>query len=140
VSAPFAVRALDHVVLRVADLDRALAFWVGVVGLVEERRQEELGLVQLRAGTSLVDLVPVTGKLGSAGGAPPRREGRNVDHLCLRIDPFDEPALRAHFAAHGIEAGEVAQRYGAEGEGPSLYLADPDGNVLELKGPPTKPR
>jgi catechol 2,3-dioxygenase-like lactoylglutathione lyase family enzyme len=140
VSAPFAVRALDHVVLRVADLDRALAFWVGVVGLVEERRQEELGLVQLRAGTSLVDLVPVAGKLGSAGGAPPGREGRNVDHLCLRIDPFEEAALRAHFAAHGIEAGEVAQRYGAEGEGPSLYLADPDGNVLELKGPPTKPR
>ena len=84
----------------------------------------------------MIDLVPVGGKLGRAGGAPPGREGRNMDHFCLRVEPFDEPAIRAHLARHGIEAGPVEQRFGAEGEGPSIYLTDPEGNVVELKGPP----
>jgi glyoxylase I family protein len=108
-----------------------------VLGCSFEKWQEPLGLLQLRAGSSLIDLVTLDGPLGRAGGAPAGREGRNVDHFCVRIEPFDEPALRAHLAAHGIAAGEVAQRYGAEGSGPSLYLTDPDGNAVELKGPPT---
>jgi len=84
--------------------------------------------------------VPVDGALGRAGGAPPGAEGRNLDHFCFRVEPFDEAALRGHLAAHGIEAGPVAPRYGAEGEGPSLYVTDPEGNVGELKGPPAGPR
>ena len=128
--------ALDHLVLRVADLTRARAFYCDVLGCAFEKWQEELGLLQLRAGSSLVDLVSLDGPLGRLGGAPPAREGRNLDHFCLRVEPFDAPALRAHLAAHGIAAGEVAQRYGAEGTGPSLYISDPDGNVVELKGPP----
>jgi glyoxylase I family protein len=96
-------------------------------------------LLQLRAGSSLIDLVTLEGPLGRAGGAPAGSEGRNVDHFCLRIEPFDEPALRAHLATHGIAAGEAVQRYGAEGSGPSLYITDPDGNVVELKGPPSPP-
>jgi catechol 2,3-dioxygenase-like lactoylglutathione lyase family enzyme len=87
----------------------------------------------------MVDLIPVSGKLGAAGGAAPGREGRNVDHVCFRVEPFDEAAIRAHLAAHGIEAGPAASRFGAEGEGPSIYLADPEGNMIELKGPPTAP-
>ena len=133
---PFAVRELDHVVLRIRDLDRSLAFYGGVLGCPVEKRQEEIGLVQLRAGRSLIDLVPLDGKLGAAGGAPPGKEGRNVDHLCLRIEPFDAEAIAAHLRANGIEPGKVESRYGAEGEGPSMYIDDPDGNVVELKGPP----
>ena len=133
---PFAVRELDHVVLRIRDLDRSLAFYGGVLGCPVEKRQEEIGLVQLRAGRSLIDLVPLEGPLGSAGGAGPGREGRNVDHLCLRIEPFDAAAIAAHLRANGIEPGKVESRYGAEGEGPSMYIDDPDGNVVELKGPP----
>lgn len=128
--------SLDHIVLRVADLTRARAFYCDVLGCAFEKWQEQFGLLQLRAGASLIDLVDLAGPLGREGGVGAGSEGRNVDHFCLRIDPFDEKDLRAHLAAHGIEAGEVQRRYGAEGFGPSLYLTDPDGNVVELKGPP----
>ena len=130
------IREIDHLVLRVTDLERMLRFYGDVLGCAVERRQDELGLVQLRAGRSLLDLVPVDGKLGRAGGAAPGREGRNLDHFCFRVEPFDEAAIRTHLQAHGIEAGPVESRYGAQGQGPSLYLTDPEGNVVELKGPP----
>lgn len=130
------LQGLDHLVLRVVDLESMLGFYVDTLGCTVERRQDEIGLVQLRAGRSLIDLVPVTGKLGRLGGAAPGTEGRNLDHFCLRVEPFDEAAIRTHLAAHGVDAGRTESRYGAEGEGPSLYLADPEGNVIELKGPP----
>jgi catechol 2,3-dioxygenase-like lactoylglutathione lyase family enzyme len=132
------IRDIDHLVLRVVDIDSMLRFYCEVLGCTVERRQDEIGLVQLRAGRSIVDLVPVNGQLGRAGGAAPGKEGRNLDHFCFRIDPFDEPNLRRHLEAHGIKAGPVASRYGAEGRGPSIYVTDPEGNVVELKGPPEK--
>ncbi|GIK97465.1 MAG: lactoylglutathione lyase [Alphaproteobacteria bacterium] len=139
---PIAVREIDHLVLRVRDEPRMTRFYQEVLGCRVERRQDGIGLVQLRAGRSLIDLVPVDGKLGRAGGAAPEPDlaagGRNLDHLCLRVDPFDEAAIRAHLAAHGVAAGETASRYGAEGEGPSIYLDDPEGNTVELKGPPAE--
>ncbi len=134
--AVFQPLALDHVVLRVSDLDRARAFYCDVLGCSVEKWQEPFGLLQLRAGSALIDLVALDGPLGRAGGAAPGREGRNLDHFCLRIAPFDAAALRAHLAACGVEPGEVVQRYGAEGSGPSLYVTDPDGTMVELKGPP----
>ena len=132
----FTIRDIDHLVLRVVDLERMLRFYCEGLGCTVERRQEAIGLIQLRAGRSLIDLVPIDGQLGRAGGAPPGREGRNLDHFCLRIEPFDEGAIRRHLAAQAIEAGPVESRYGAEGTGPSIYLTDPEGNVVELKGPP----
>lgn len=133
---PFSVERLDHIVLRVADLERSVAFYVGVLGLRVERRREDLGLVQLRAGASIIDLVSLDGALGAKGGAGPGPEGRNLDHFCLRIEPFDEARLTAFMAKQGQAlVGRAAKNYGAEGFGPSLYIADPDGNVIELKGP-----
>jgi glyoxylase I family protein len=132
----FSIRQLDHIVLRVRDLETMRRFYLDVLGCTAEREQPGLGLYQLRAGDSLIDLVTTGGKLGRAGGAAPGREGRNLDHFCLRIDPYDEAALRAWLAAKGVSVGETGQRYGAEGEGPSLYLSDPEGNTVELKGPP----
>ena len=129
------IRQIDHIVLRVLDLDAMIRFYCDVLGCTVERRQDEIGLVQLRAGSALVDLVPVDGKLGRQGGAAPGREGRNVDHVCFRVEPFDEAAIRAHLGASGVACGPVESRYGAEGEGPSIYLQDPEGNTLELKGP-----
>jgi glyoxylase I family protein len=129
------IRHIDHVVLRVVDLDAMIAFYCRALGCQIERRQDEIGLVQLRAGSCLVDLVAVEGKLGRAGGAAPAREGRNMDHLCFRVETFDAAAIRSHLAGCGVEAGPVESRYGAEGSGPSIYLADPEGNVIELKGP-----
>ena len=128
------IRGLDHVVLRVADVDRALRFYCGVLGCAEERRVDALGLVQLRAGAALIDLVAVDSPLGRQGGPAAGDAARNLDHFALELARFDEAALRAHLAAHGVEAGEVGERYGARGLGPSLYVRDPDGNVVELKG------
>jgi glyoxylase I family protein len=130
------IREVDHLVLRVADLDAMLRFYCDALGCSVERRLDNIGLVQLRAGRSMLDLVPVDGKLGRMGGAAPGRDGRNLDHFCFRVDPFDAGAIRAHLQAHGAEPGPVEPRYGAEGEGPSIYVADPEGNVVELKGPP----
>jgi len=130
------IREIDHIVLRVIDLERMLDFYCGVLGCTVERREDEIGLVQLRAGCSLIDLVPVSGPLGRAGGAPPATEGRNLDHFCVRIEPFDEAAIRRHLEANDVRAGELATRNGAEGEGPSIYISDPEDNVVELKGPP----
>jgi glyoxylase I family protein len=130
------IREIDHIVLCVIDLDRMLRFYCEVLGCTVARRQDAIGLVQLRAGRSLLDLVPVDGQLGKAGGAPPGSEGRNVDHFCFRVEPFDEAAIRSQLEAHHLEAGATARRNGAEGEGPSIYISDPEGNVVELKGPP----
>jgi glyoxylase I family protein len=133
---PFALQRIDHVVLRVRDVAAMQAFYCDVLGCREERRQDEIGLVQLRAGDSLIDLVTIEGKLGRMGGAAPGVEGRNMDHLCLRVEPFERDAVVAHLEAHGVRVGDFGSRYGAEGEGPSQYLFDPEGNVVELKGPP----
>ena len=127
------IRGLDHVVLRVRDLERALRFYCGALGCAEERRSDALGLVQLRAGAALVDLVVVDSPLGRLGGPAPAESGRNLDHFALALERFDEAELRAHLAAHGIAPGDVASRYGALGMGPSMYVRDPDGNVVELR-------
>src|SRR5438105_15129126 len=124
------VKALDHVVLRVADMDRAITFYEQVLGLHIERRLPEIGLVQLRAGTAMIDLVPRT---------EDEDEGRNMDHYAVRIEEMDVPAITAHLKRHGIDPGEVRRRYGAEGYGSSIYITDPDGNTVELKGPPKPP-
>lgn len=129
------IQAIDHVVLRVIDLDRMIRFYCDVLGATMEKVQAGIGLWQLRVGSALIDLVPVDGELGAAGGAAPGKEGRNVDHICFRVAPWDGEAILRHLDAQGIH-GEIASRYGAEGEGPSIYLADPEGNMLELKGPP----
>ncbi len=118
------IRDIDHVVLRIRDLDRVAAFYIDVLGARWEKKQEAIGLYQLR--------------VGRAGGAAPGRDGRNVDHVCFRVLPWDGPAVLAHLAGHGIE-GEIVSRYGADGDGPSIYLSDPEGNLLELKGPPWAP-
>lgn len=126
-NSPVRVAGLDHVVLRVADVDRAIAFYEQVLGLHVERRLEEIGLVQLRAGAAMIDLVPRT---------EDEDEGRNMDHFAVRIAEMDVAAISAHLHRHGIDPGEVRRRYGAEGYGSSIYITDPDGNTVELKGPP----
>ena len=128
---PFIIQGIDHIVLRVRELRRSLAFYCDLLGCTVERQQPQLGLTQLRAGSSLIDLVTLDGPLGA--GEPPGA-GRNLEHFCLTIAPYDEQALTAWLAARGVEVGEAAMRYGAEGEGRSFYIQDPDGNRVELKG------
>jgi len=133
---PFAVQRLDHLVLRVQDLQRSISFYRELLGCDVVKRRDDLGLVHLRAGVSMIDLVSVDGPLGRSGGAAAGASARNLDHLCLRIEPFDEAAILRHLQAHGLSAsGPVQINFGAEGSGPSIYFADPDGNAVELKGP-----
>ena len=122
---------------RTADVPRLVRFYVDVLGCTIEREQPAFGLTQLRAGGGLIDLISLDGPLGQAGGAGPGPEGRNLDHFCLRIDPFDEQAIFMHLNIHHTDASPVEQRFGAEGRGPSIYVKDPDGNTVELKGPAT---
>jgi glyoxylase I family protein len=133
---PFRLKQLDHVVLRVRDREASLRFYCDVLGCTMDKVQDRIGLWQVRAGTSLIDLVPLDGLLGRIGGTGPAREGRNVDHFAIQIEPFDEGAIRTYLAAHGVAVTDSGRRYGAEGDGPSIYILDPDGNSVELKGPP----
>jgi glyoxylase I family protein len=132
------VRAIDHVVLRVTDADRMVRFYSDILGARLEKHQAEIGLYQLRIGDALVDIVPVSGRLGQAGGAAPGKEGRNVDHICFRVLPWDGEAIVMELKRHGLPA-QIVSRYGAEGDGPSIYIDDPEGNTIELKGPPWAP-
>ena len=134
------ILGLDHLVLRCHDLEGMIAFYTGALGCTLEKRVDRLGLVHLRAGHCLIDLISASGELGRKGGAPPELEGRNMEHFCLRIEPFDIESLRAHFTAQGIDLSPVQQNYGAEGDGPSVYLKDPESNTIELKGPANIPR
>ena len=134
---PIRPKALDHVVLRVLDLDRSMAFYESVLGCALERRLEDLGLIQLRAGSCLIDLVGVDTPLGRAGGTEPARQSPNLDHFALSLETFDFDAIREHLSRHGVACEEPQERYGAEGFGPSIYIRDPDGNTVELKGPPS---
>jgi catechol 2,3-dioxygenase-like lactoylglutathione lyase family enzyme len=121
----FAIRRIDHVVLYVADQERSVRFYRDVLGCQVVRRNPDANLVHLGAGDSMIDLLP----------RPEGNSGRNVDHVALRIDPFDADALTLHLAGFGITPGAVKDRFGAEGTGPSLYFDDPDGNTIEIKGP-----
>lgn len=134
---PLVLAGLDHVVLRVRDIDAMLGFYRDILGCVVAKHNEPLGLYHLDAGGSMIDLVTLDGTLGQAGGAGAGPDlaagGRNVDHIALKVRDFDPKAIQAHLLVHGIEVGEAVTRFGAEGDGPSMYLTDPEGNGVELK-------
>jgi glyoxylase I family protein len=131
--APFHIVGIDHVVLRAANPAALERFYLNALGLSFAMRQGELA--QLRAGNALIDIVPAD-EAGPAGGTS-STGGANLDHLCLRVEPFDAAAITKHLAGQDIACGAETLRYGAEGKGPSIYLRDPEGNGVELKGPAT---
>jgi len=131
---PFSLIGLDHVVLRVRDLDTSRHFYTEILGCPLERSIEELGLYQLRVGKHLIDLVVLGSKLG--GQDPVNQNSANQDHFCIEISPFNAVELQGYLRSHGVDCPEPGSRYGATGQGPSVYIKDPDGNTVELKGPP----
>ena len=136
---PFAVERIDHLVLRVRDLQASIDFYQAVLGCCVAKRRDDLGLIHLRAGASMIELISVDGVLGRRGGGAAQADARNIDHVCLRIEPFDEAELLGHLARFGLAPhGNATLNFGAEGDGLSLYFNDPDGNTIELKGPPSR--
>lgn len=133
---PITIQAIDHVVLRVADMSRSMHFYCEVLGCREERRNDDVGLVQLRAGGSIIDLIDLGALPDAAPGPGSDAAGRNMDHFAVRIEAYDATELKAYLGTHGIEPTEEQDSvYGAEGRGPAMYIQDPDGNTVELKGP-----
>ena len=129
------IRGIDHVVLRVKDIEAMRRFYCDVLGAEHVVYRPKFGMSHLRVGASMIDLVEVDGPVGMRGGAAAGREGRNMDHLCLRIEPFDQEAIAEHLRRHGVPVGDIKPRFGAEGNSVSIYLTDPEGNGVELKGP-----
>ncbi len=135
---PVNIRLIDHVVVRARDPDALMAFYREVLGCALEKAKGRIGLYQLRAGASLIDIVAVDGELGRNFPRPPADDAPNMDHFCVQVEPWDANAILVHLRVHGVEAGEVVRRYGALGYGPSIYITDPEGNTVELKGPPAE--
>lgn len=132
---PFTIRRVDHVVLRTEHPEEMQAFYLAI-GCTVARIRDDLGLVQLQAGHSIIDLVDVAGPLGRKGGPAPGPDGRNLDHFALAVDPFDHDIITGHLDTIGAAWVDPGDLFGAEGVGPAIYVTDPDGNTVELKGPP----
>ncbi len=135
---PFLIERLDHLVLRTRNLNRLSGFYQLLGCTVERDLRDKMGMLQLRLGSSMIDLLEVNDK-GDHGGAASTVDGRNLDHFAVRVDPFDEQAILDFCALHNIEAKSLPfPMFGADGFGPAIYIKDPDGNRLELKGPPNE--
>ena len=128
------VVCIDHIVLRTTKLGEMFDFYSEFLGCkVERETSEETGLTQLRAGNALIDLVVVDSSLGKLGGGAPTQTENNVDHFCLQLKPISEEEIRVQLESKGVEFGEFNDRYGAQGFGKSVYIKDPEGNVVELR-------
>lgn len=135
---PLNITGIDHIVLRTTKLSEMLEFYCDVLSCkVERELPPKTGLIQLRAGSALIDIVPVDSKLGREGGGPPSRTENNMDHFCLLLDPITEQQLSRHLKQHKIAGEGFTQRYGSEGFGQSIYIHDPEGNTVELRSKKT---
>ena len=132
---PFALEGIDHVLLVVSGMERALRFYEDVLGCLLEERYPQWGMAQLRAGAALINLVDISTENG-AWALPEVSGGRNMDHLCIALGAHHEQARRDHLARHQVEIVEESWHAGARGESLSIYVRDPSGNMLELKRPP----
>ena len=130
----FELLGIDHIVLRVHQLQPMLEFYQNVLGCKLVRSNEKIGLYQLSAGASMIDLIPVDMELGKKGGEPPGLEGHNVDHIALKVYPFEEEEIKNYLSSKNLKMSKIETRFGAEGSGPSVYVEDPEGNSIELKG------
>ena len=125
---PIECRGIDHVVLRVSDIERSLHFYTEILGMSLERIIEGINVYQLRCGNNLIDLCVLP-----EGTELAEKEARGIDHLCLTVHG-DFDAIVSFVKAHDVPItfGPV-ELYGATGYGTSIYVLDPDGHTLELK-------
>jgi catechol 2,3-dioxygenase-like lactoylglutathione lyase family enzyme len=125
------LRGIDHVLLLVVDIDKAITFYERVAGCTVETRLPQYAMTELRAGSSHIDLVDISASEG-AWARPEILGGRNVDHVALDVASHDAAALRAHLETHNVEIGEER----TESDRTSFYVRDPSGNGIELRSAP----
>jgi catechol 2,3-dioxygenase-like lactoylglutathione lyase family enzyme len=118
------VNGIDHIVLNVEDVERSLRFYIEELGLtpvrVEEWRRGETFFPSVRVSESMIiDLLAIP------------RTGENVNHFCLVVEPMDFDALKASGRFDVVDGPD--KRFGARGDGISLYVRDPDGTTVELR-------
>ena len=130
---PIHITKLDHIVMRVTNIEKSIRFYRDILGCQEKRISN--GLYQYQAGASMIDLVPITEDLRHDPDCRPTEKYLNVDHFALTLAEFDEKAIVAYLEANNIKVERSGRRFGAQGYGPSVYFKDPDGNFIELKGP-----
>jgi glyoxylase I family protein len=121
---PFELLGLDHLLLHVRGMAEAELFYCGVLGCEVKHRMGRLGMIELSAGVTLVDIDDPNGAWALDGA----ERGRNLDHFAILTDGWDEPAMRAWLARHGVA---IEEERAEEGE-LSFYLRDPSGNLVEL--------
>lgn len=127
------VRGLDHIVLSVADVERSLRFYVEELGLRPER-VEQWRLAEVFFPSVRIDdhtIIDLFAQPPAGDGNSPPAPGRNLDHFCLVVDSTDLDALARSGRFEVVDG--PARRWGARGDGTSLYVRDPDGNVVELR-------
>ena len=121
------VAGLDHIVLNVADVERALAFYCDELGLeglrVDEWRRGEVLFPSARVdATTLIDFLGI------------ERTGENAKHFALVVEGTDLAAVAS--SGRFVVVDGPDQRFGARGNGTALYVRDPDGNTVELRSYP----
>jgi catechol 2,3-dioxygenase-like lactoylglutathione lyase family enzyme len=131
----FTVTGMDHIVLKVRDMDRVLDFYLNVLGLkgerLEEFRQGRVPFPSVRINhDTIIDLFPVQ---ASADDVPDARSS-DLDHFCLVVDQTDMSQVVAYLQRHGvaIQQGPVT-RWGAHGNGTSIYFSDPENRQIEIR-------
>ena len=134
---PIRITELDHIVLNVKDIDRALAFYSEVLGLkaerVDEFRAGKIGFPSVRINEhTIIDL-----SISKAPVALPKSEGKtqgNLNHFCLVVDKEDFTGIVDYLKAHNVTVvqGPIS-RWGARGRATSVYFLDPDGNEVEIR-------
>ena len=128
------ILGIDHLVIRANNAAAMINFYTNILGCTVERETSaEFGLTQLRAGRALIDIVSVDSILGKKGGPGPDSMGNNLDHFCLQIEQVDETDLTEFLAEQNVTVSRFERRYGATGFGRSIYITDPEGNIVELK-------
>lgn len=129
------IAAMDHIVLNVRDMDTMLDFYTNVLGLKGERieafRQGQVPFPSVRiSADTLIDLFPVR----SASEAAVAPQAENLNHFCMVIEPTDMHQVIAHLKAHGVAVDEgPVSRWGAHGNGTSIYFNDPEKNRIEIR-------
>ncbi len=130
----FKIKRLDHLVIKTINIKEMTSFYCFILGYKIQRDSlKETGLLELSAGESMIDLFDSRHE-SNLNTFSSESKNNTIDHFCILLDNFDETDIKVHLKSFGVECSEIEMNYGSSGYGPSIYIHDPDGNKVELKG------